>query len=49
LPKKTEEELFEEKFWMKVNRKCETCKHQCKQSSKVDIMNCPMFENEERQ
>jgi hypothetical protein len=46
LPKeRTKFEITEEKKWWKtLNEKCLGCKKTCKQSSKVTVVICPLFE-----
>jgi hypothetical protein len=31
-------------FWAYTNHKCNTCKRECKQSSKVEVVSCPQYE-----
>jgi len=35
---------WEKWWWKNVNEKCLECKHECKQSSHVEILDCPQFE-----
>lgn len=37
------EKRFNQKFWKKVNKICLTCRNDCKQSSFVEIVECPHF------
>lgn len=43
--KKAEMAMFlGEKGRIKYNAKCRTCAHSCKQSHKVDLVSCPVYE-----
>jgi hypothetical protein len=35
---------FERNWWSKLNSKCIKCSKECKQSSKIDLLKCPDFE-----
>lgn len=45
---KREVNAMEKEFWKKIHVKCQYCIHECKQSSKVTILNCPDFKNKNK-
>lgn len=34
-----------DEYWAYINHKCRTCKRKCKQSSKVEVVSCPQYED----